>query len=454
MFDTPVNTSSRIALTASALTLVLPATAGASTIEVSASAGPAASEFLQYRASKGEANRVRVLFGKNSVVLVDKSTKRITVKRDQGFGRCRATSRHRVVCPDMPLFASLRDSKDRFSVAPGDRGDAPTSTNPRSYAADYEDTEGAVTVTLFVDAGSGDDSVTGSKYDDTILPGPGRDTVDGRDGPDAIDSEPDGVIDSLDGGGDIDSISFFSSAPVSVDLAAGAGGPAGELDRLAGFERVHGGSGDDDIRGTETTDALYGESGRDHLDGRGGNDMVVGDAPDVTNGSPNELIGGDGDDVLDTRAEKPAPTSTVACGAGNDSHIGGVDALLDPSCESALLRVGFGTVTDPETEEVLYDDPMKVTPVAKTSDSITFEVPCPKHRNGACTGKLELPDYGSADFSLSPGERRSVTVPLNAAGQAAVAGSSPVAVRLSMDLSPVNQGQFVARTSLGFQADL
>lgn len=444
----------RTALAASALALLLPSTAGASTIEVSASAGPSASEYIEYRATKGEANRVRVLFAKGSVVIVDKSTKRITPKRDAGFGRCRATSRQRVVCPAMPLFAILRDGNDRFSAAPGDHGAAPTSTDPRSYAASYEDTEGAVTETLLVDAGSGDDFVSGSKFTDTLFPGPGTDTVQGRAGPDAIYSVPDGAADSLDGGGSIDSILFLSSAGVTVDLAAGTGGPAGELDRLAQFERVHGGPGGDDIRGTDGSEALYGESGRDRVDGRGGNDMVAGDAPDVLDGSPNDLFGGDGDDVLDTRAEKPSPTSTVACGAGNDSHVGGDDALLDPSCESALLRVGFGSLPRPADEDVLYELPMKATPVAKTPDSVTFEVPCPNRRNGACTGKLEVQDYGSANFSFSPAERRNVTVPLSPAGQAAVAGSSPVAVRLSMDLNPVNQGQFTSRAFLGWQADL
>jgi hypothetical protein len=134
--------------------------------------------------------------------------------------------------------------------------------------------------------------------------------------------------------------------------------------------------------------------------------------------------------------------------------VGDADALLDPTCEAVLLRGGFGSIADPESEDVLFGDPMKATPVAKTSDSVTFEVPCPNRRNGACTGRLELPDYGSADFSFSPGERRNVTVPLNAAGQAAVAGGSPVPVRLSMDLNPVNQGQFTSRAFLGWQADL
>jgi hypothetical protein len=463
-----VNTTTRSILVTAALALALPATASASTVEVTASAGPSASEYIEYRTTKGENNRVRVLFAKNSVVIVDKGTKRITPKRGAGFGACRATSRQRVVCPDFPLFAFLRDGNDRLSVAPGDRGEAPTSTNPVAYAESYEDTEGAVTETLLVDAGSGNDFISGSKFNDTIFPRSGLDRVEGRGGPDDIGLQPDGVTDRIIGGGGIDDVSYSIDQPLLIDLAARTGGPPGDPDTLAYIERVHGGSADDQIRGSANSEALYGEGGNDLIDGRAGNDLVVGDAP-LSGGErfPNTLIGGEGDDIADTRAEPVTPTSTVDCGPGNDRHMGGVDTRLDPNCESVLLRTPFGSLTEPASEAVSYNDPMRATPVAKTPDSVTFEAVCPPEPRGGeapCTGTIVVekpPDapssapteqYGSANFSLTSGQRANVTVPLNAAGQAAVAGNGPVAVRVNLEF--VSAGTPVGRAHLGFQADL
>ncbi len=458
-----MNTITRAALIATAvIALLLPASTSASTIEVTASAGTNSSEYIEYRTTKGENNRVRVLFKGSTMVLVDKSTKRIRPKRGAGFGTCRATSRQRVVCPNFPLYAFLRDGNDRLSVAPGDKGLPPTSDSPLAYAESYEDTEGAVVEKMLIDAGSGDDFVSGSSLNDIILPRSGLDRVEGRGGPDRIGLQPDGVTDKIIGGGDVDSVSYSIDVPLLIDLAARTGGPPGDPDTLAQIERVHGGSGDDVIRGTDRPDALYGEGGNDEVDGRGGNDLVTGDAP-VTGGvaSANRLIGGDGDDIFDTRPG--SPTSTVDCGAGSDSHVGGVDALLDPSCELAVIRIVPGSFISIESETELFDDPMKVAPVAKTANTVTFEAVCPQRDNTGCNGTIVLQsppvlneppvNYGIGEFAGPPG-RANVTVGLNAAGQAAVAGNQPVAVNIQMELQPTATNAPPTRAQLGWQADL
>ena len=461
MFSGAVNTNARAALIAAAAALALPATAGASTIEVTASAGPSAGEYLEYRTTKGEDNRVQVLFAKDAVVIVDRGTKRITTK-GTAFGRCRVTNRQRAVCPNFPLVAILRDGDDRLQTAPGDEGGAPTSTDPLDYAESYVDTEGAVTETLFVDAGSGDDFVTGSKFNDVFVPGTGTDRVEGRNGPDRIFDTPDGVVDSFTGGGGIDSVDFSDDRQLTIDLLTDRGGPEGELDRIKRIERAHGGEGRDIIRGSHASDALYGDGGDDHLFGRGGNDLVVGDSPVTNDAGVNILWGDEGDDILDTRARTPR-SSVVDCGPGSDRHMGGPETRLAKTCDLALLRISFGGNTAPDLEDPVYDDPMKVPPVAKTSDSVTFEVPCPqRHTSTGCSGSvtLESPpqggptptNYGTGQFAASTGARTNVTVPLNAAGQVAVAGSDPVAVRVRIDFTPANPG--ASRADAGWQDDL
>jgi Ca2+-binding RTX toxin-like protein len=457
----------RIALTTVIACLALPAPAFASVIEITASAGTSSNEYLVYRTTKGESNRVQVLIKSRSLVLVDRGTKRIRTQGD-AYGRCRATSRQRVVCPSFPLAASLRDGNDRFTVAPGDHGTAPTSTTPLDYIERYEDTGGAVVETVIVDAGRGDDLVLTSKSNDFIRPGPGRDRIEARGGADAVRIEPDGAIDSIDGGGDADAVSFNSTTPLIVDLAAGTGGPSGEPDALKQFERAHGGSGADVLRGTDHTDALYGEGGRDDIDGRAGNDFLAGDSPATFDGDVNTLSGGDGDDFFDTRVELATPGSTAACGAGTDSYAGGVDTRLDPACELAIPRYQFDTRISPIQETLFPLSPANVAPVAKTATTVTFEVGCPstaERNHSHCGGAINVErapvpglgaeQLGSGTIDLQPGARGNVTVTLNAAGQQAVASADPVAVRVNMELAPpAGQQGTPAKVFAGWQADL
>jgi hypothetical protein len=109
---------------------------------------------------------------------------------------------------------------------------------------------------------------------------------------------------------------------------------------------------------------------------------------------------------------------------------------------------------------------MPIFPVAKTSDSVTFEVRCPttqERNNSGCGGSVVVErapggpaeQYGSGAISLGPGARGNVTVNLSAAGQAAVASSDPVGVRLAMELAPPQGAQFGPTTAFtGWQTDL
>ncbi|HEX8443383.1 MAG TPA: Calx-beta domain-containing protein [Allosphingosinicella sp.] len=133
----------------------------------------------------------------------------------------------------------------------------------------------AVEDTVRIDAGNGNDQVTGGAGEDFINGGNGNDVIFGEAG-----------RDQLDGG--------------------------------SGNDQLYGGSGSDRLTGGTGNDQLFGQSGNDRLDGGNGNDQLFGDGGNdrLDGGSGNDqLFGGDGDDFL-------------TGGNGNDTYVGGVGADL------------------------------------------------------------------------------------------------------------------------------
>jgi Ca2+-binding RTX toxin-like protein len=408
------------------------APADAAVVGVSGTVGPSAEEFVTYRASKGERNRVRVNIAGDDLVIVDRGVRRIRIGSDLNES-CRVTSRQRAVCPNLDIGVELRDGDDTISFAPRDDGRPPTGTNPVSYLADDEEDElGEVVELASISGGTGNDRIVGTRYADYIAPGPGRDVVDARGGRDTVVLLPDGQVDRVRGGGGLDGLHHGGTLPITVDLAAGHAGAAGELGPATGFERVSGGSGDDTLLGSERTEALYGQGGSDRIDGRGGRDIVIGNDPDGDDPTPNQLAGGDGDDLIHALGESQTATTSVDCGAGADVVSSARDDRLDPSCESALLREPFDGVHS-------WDGPTPAWPVERAPDgSPTYEVACPSDRSGGCHGRIELEappgaaaaSYGQGGFSVAGGTRTRVPVPLNEGGRAAVAAGQPLAVHL------------------------
>jgi Ca2+-binding RTX toxin-like protein len=178
---------------------------------------------------------------------------------------------------------------------------------------------GADTITLatsipgtYADAGSGDDTLTGSPGADVLIGGPGDDVVAGNGGDDflAADSNPAYPL----------SAGFFAGGDDVVD--GGEGNDS--LDGGGGDDTMNGGAGDDVMNGgAELTDGA-GSHDRDHLIGGPGNDHAVG-------GADNDVIeGGSGDDGTVTRlygALDGGPgDDAVSGGEGNDALAGGEDA--------------------------------------------------------------------------------------------------------------------------------
>jgi Ca2+-binding RTX toxin-like protein len=199
---------------------------------------------------------------------------------------------------------------------------------------------------------------------------------------------------------------------VTVDLAAGSGGAAGELDTLLGVTTVIGGGGNDTLSGGDAGERLGGGAGDDTIAGRGGDDTLDGGS------GRDSFDGGEGDDtigVLD-RNGPGAPGESVLCGDGSDAvgglfvfdGIGSSEAFADP----ADLLADCERVRVPALNEV--------RPAPRISRSgkavIAVNQPC------GCTVRAMLTlvrgdrRYELADARIRERKRRLV-IPLNRRGR-------------------------------------
>ena len=180
------------------------------------------------------------------------------------------------------------------------------------------DVTGIGTVESFtVDAGGGDDTVSGKGGGGLGAEFPTAITIHGEAGNDA-----------LTGGRGSDTTSGGTG---SDTLQGAAGGDT--LDGGAGSDIVSGGDGDDTVDGGAGKDRLKGGDNSDTIDGGGGNDaLTAGSGDDV-------VIGGDGNDVLDGGGGdddvKGEPgRDQLSGGPGNDHCLGGPDPDSITGCES------------------------------------------------------------------------------------------------------------------------
>jgi Ca2+-binding RTX toxin-like protein len=127
-------------------------------------------------------------------------------------------------------------------------GDLPEAFNPRA---------------VFIRGGDGNDTLTGSRFNDKIIGGPGDDILIGMGGNDRLQG--DAGNDSIDGGYGADRLDGGDGNDTLI------GGP--------GPDRMFGGAGDDSFRNAETA-AERQSGGRDLLDGGGGNDSAQYDFQD------------------------------------------------------------------------------------------------------------------------------------------------------------------------------
>jgi hypothetical protein len=176
--------------------------------------------------------------------------------------------------------------------------------------------------------GGGNDQLWGDAGVDTVRGGNGNDAINGGDGPDfilgelGVDTVDGGVgADVMYGGGQVgDTLSYAPrTQPVTVSLAAAAGGAANEGDLLWDFTTVLGGAAGDTLVGGAGNERLDGNGGADTLIGGAGNDALNGGNGDdrlIGGAGADALNGGNDADFLDTR--DAVADSALACGAGTD----------------------------------------------------------------------------------------------------------------------------------------
>ncbi|MEZ5573275.1 MAG: hypothetical protein R3E64_14820 [Halioglobus sp.] len=165
-----------------------------------------------------------------------------------------------------------------------------------------------------IEGRDGDDRIWGSQGDDVIIGGLGNDILRGESGNDMFIVEGTGQGSDRFIGGDGQDIvvggtqdDTFSLAAMSmkfgtevIDGGAGHNTIAGNGDdnflnfsatELVSIASIHGGAGDDKIRGSQGSDVIYGDAGDDKLRGEAGNDVLSGGTGD------DVLFGEAGDDV-------------------------------------------------------------------------------------------------------------------------------------------------------------
>jgi Ca2+-binding RTX toxin-like protein len=144
------------------------------------------------------------------------------------------------------------------------------------------------------------------------------------------------------------------------DRISGAGSTLGNVRLL-----IDGGTGDDDLTGTNGGDTIVGGDGDDEINGQSGNDTISGGAGDddinagagddfVRGDSDNDnIVGADGDDTLDGGVGNDVINGdngrdSITGGFGDDSMIGGsqADFISGDTGEDTLIGAGGNDTLD------------------------------------------------------------------------------------------------------------
>ncbi len=171
---------------------------------------------------------------------------------------------------------------------------------------------------------SGNDSLTGSPFDDVLYGYGGDDTLRGGAGKDRLDG----------GDGNHDRVSYENgSTPVQVALDGGDWTGVTQdgiaTDRIRNVEGVIGGRAGDTLTGDKKPNRLIGNDGDDTLTGAAGRDSLQG-------GDGNDsLVGGRGDDDI----QGDVGADVLSGGRGNDDLNGGKgnDILIGAKGDDTLI---------------------------------------------------------------------------------------------------------------------
>ncbi len=170
-------------------------------------------------------------------------------------------------------------------VAPGSEVEFIPTVEVTAYAGnDTIDISGPSSANhgVYVNGGSGNDTIIGGDGDDTLTGAGGADHIDGRGGRDRLNAL-DGN-DVLNGGDGVDRLFGAAGNDLldggkSTDYIYGEGGNDTVLGS-DGQDWLDGGSGEDSIDGGAGEDTIFGQSGNDTLVGGEGHDFVFGNSGD------------------------------------------------------------------------------------------------------------------------------------------------------------------------------
>lgn len=204
-------------------------------------------------------------------------------------------------------------------------------------------------LSIVVDAGLGNDTVTTGRYPDTILGGDGDDVLNGFDHHDRLEGG-DGN-DSLLGGVNNDTLLGGSGHDVITDNHGHDRAEGGEGNDTISTgdhnDTIDGGAGDDSLNGGIESDTIYGGAGNDVISDDHGHEYVdAGDGDDVIRtGMHNDTVyAGAGNDVIDVGIHN----DVVYAGAGND-------LVLDDHGHSRIEGGdGNDTISGGQHEDTIY----------------------------------------------------------------------------------------------------
>lgn len=217
-------------------------------------------------------------------------------------------------------------------------------------------------ISVSIDGGGGNDSITGSQREDSITGGAGNDSLNGGEGGDtylfdldsALDS--DTIVEADDGG--TDALDFSNTTDSSVGLQLELSSTAAQIIRgnvltltlsdTDVIENVIGGSG---------ADTITGNTADNDLDGGDGDDSIVGDegADSLTGGTGDDFLGGGtGNDSYLFADGWGMDTVSESTGEGTDSmDFSSVTVALTVSAETGVVtETDDSNIATPERDQV------------------------------------------------------------------------------------------------------
>ena len=219
----------------------------------------------------------------------------------------------------------------------------------------FSDRQVAIGSFVSLTARPGGDILIGDSWADTLVSGPGNDTMDGKDGYDtAVFSgnfaaytftQSNGVVtvqgpDGTDSLTNIEALRFADQTVLASNLPSHSGLT---LTGTSGNDTLTGGSGDDTISGLAGNDSLNGGAGNDTLNGGGGADTLDGgDGNDTLNGGAGNDTATYWDAASGVTVSLQLSGAQNTGGAGTDT-LSGIENLTGSAFNDTLTAGATGS---------------------------------------------------------------------------------------------------------------